>query len=111
MSVKKVFGPWGTYLNSPQSAAHPLIIMAVPSVLYGDMFKSMKDLEIPMSVKQIFGPWGTYLTTWGEVDEFMQQLQAGYIETGHHQRTRCIRLLQKLRELYIANEARKASNK
>lgn len=86
--------------------------MAIPTVLYGEMFKAMKDLAILMSVKKIFGPHGKHLTTWDEVDAWMQQQQASYKYKRFITKVRAAtRLLQKIREFYLANEAQKARDK
>ena len=37
--------------------------MANMIVLYGDLFKAMKDLAIPMSVKELLEAHGKHLTT------------------------------------------------
>lgn len=77
-----------------------------------DMFKIMRKLAIPMSVKKILGPRGRKLTTWGEVNRFMRYQQATYKTQGFATKGwEATKLLKKLREFYLANEARKAHNK
>ena len=79
-------------------------LLEISAIKYSRRHTNTSALNRTMA-RLSLAPWEIYLTTWGEVDEFMQRQRARHkferLDTRGYAATR---MLQKLSELYTANE-------